>query len=67
MRTTNHTHHKSHIVFNFTHLTQLTIRENQIIEVMKEDKSGWWQVGTEPKTSLYVANIITIIRPLYFR
>jgi hypothetical protein len=48
---TNHTHHKSHTASSLTPMTQLTLLENQIIEVTKEDDSGWWQVGTKPKTS----------------
>jgi hypothetical protein len=38
------------------HVTQLTLLENQIIEVTKEDDSGWWQVRTILKTPLYISD-----------
>jgi hypothetical protein len=43
------------------HFTQLTLIEDQIIEVTKEDDSGWWQVGTKPKTPLYISDKQAIV------
>ena len=45
--TSHLTPHTSHLIPHTSHLTphtsQLTLLENQIIEVTKEDDSGWWQ------------------------